>query len=150
MVSLPNSGQPTTTGLRPVQIAASVVAVSSDHVYRADRERALQDAIEIVLRGAGFRVEREFRLNDRDGPDFLVDKCVAVEVKMRASGSDPVMLETLDVKSMQADLPIDGAGDGVAQLSPEAMTPERYEQIRRLASRFMERADRGLTARRTA
>ena len=148
MVSLPNSGQPTTTGLRPVQIAESVVAVLSDHVYRADRERALQDAIEIVLRGAGFRVEREFRLNDRDCPDFV--KCVAVEVKMRASGSDPVMLETLDVKSMQADLLIDGAGDGVAQMPPEAMTPERYEQIRRLASRFLERADRGLTARRTA
>ena len=64
MVSLPNSGQPTTTGLRPVQITESVEAVLSDHVYRADRERALQDAIEIVLRGAGFRVEREFRLND--------------------------------------------------------------------------------------
>jgi hypothetical protein len=65
-------------------------------------------------------------------------------------GSDPVMLETLDVKSMQADLLIQGAGDGVAQLPPEAISPERYEQIRRLAARFMERADRGLTARRSA
>ena len=65
-------------------------------------------------------------------------------------GSDPVMLETLDVKSMQADLLIDGAGDGVTQLPPEAMTPERYEQIRRLAARLLQRADRGLTARRTA
>jgi hypothetical protein len=70
-----------------VQIAERVVAALSDRVYRAARERALQDAIETVLRGAGFRVEREFRLNDRDRPDFLVDKCVAVEVKMRASGS---------------------------------------------------------------
>ena len=87
MVSIPSSGQPTTTGLRPVQIAERVVAALSDHVYRAARERALQDAIEIVLRGAGFRVEREFRLSDRDRPDFLVDRCVAVEVKMRASGS---------------------------------------------------------------
>jgi hypothetical protein len=65
-------------------------------------------------------------------------------------GSDPVMLETLDVKSMQADLLIQGPGDGVAQLPPEAMTPERYAQIRRLAARFLERADRGLTARRRA
>jgi hypothetical protein len=70
-----------------VQIAERVVAALSDRVYRAARERALQDAIEAVLCGAGFRVEREFRLNDRDRPDFLVDECVAVEVKMRASGS---------------------------------------------------------------
>lgn len=70
-----------------MQVAESVVAALSDHVYRAARECALQDAIDIVLRGAGFRVEREFRLSDRDRPDFLVDRCVAVEVKMRASGS---------------------------------------------------------------
>ena len=86
MVSIPSPGQPT-TGQRPVQIAESVVAALSDHVYRAARERALQDAIEQVLRGAGFRVEREFRLGDRDRPDVLVARCVAVEVKMRASGS---------------------------------------------------------------
>lgn len=86
MVSVPSSGQPVARP-RPVQIAESVVAVLSDHVYRAERERALQDAIETVLRGAGFRVEREVRLSDRDRPDFLVERCVAVEVKMRASGS---------------------------------------------------------------
>ena len=47
----------------------------------------MQDGIEIVLGGCGFRVEREFRLSERDRPDFLVEGCVAVEVKMRASGS---------------------------------------------------------------
>jgi hypothetical protein len=51
---MPSSGQTTSTGLRPVQNAERVVAALSDHVYRAARERALQDAIEIVLRGAGF------------------------------------------------------------------------------------------------
>ena len=60
------------------------------------------------------------------------------------------MLETLDVKSMQSVGLIEGRGDSAAQTVPEAMTPERYEQIRRLASRFLERADRGLTARRSA
>ena len=65
-------------------------------------------------------------------------------------GSDPIMLETLDVKSMQSVGLIEGRGDSAAQTVPEAMTPERYEQIRRLASRFLERADRGLTARRSA
>ena len=86
-MSIPSPGAEPVTRPRPVQIAESVVAALSDHVYRAARERALQDAIETVLRGKGFRVEREFRLNDRDRPDFVVDRCVAVEVKMRASGS---------------------------------------------------------------
>jgi hypothetical protein len=65
-------------------------------------------------------------------------------------GSDPIMLETLDVKRMQSVGLIEGRGDPAAQAVPEAMTAERYEQIRRLASRFVEQADRGLTARRTA
>lgn len=86
MVSPPSPGQPT-AGPRPVQIAEHAAAALSGHVYRAARERALQDAIEAVLRGAGLRVEREFRLSARDRPDFLVERCVAVEVKMRASGS---------------------------------------------------------------
>lgn len=37
-------------------------------------------------------------------------------------GSDPVLLETLDVKSMQADGLITGAGDGVAKSVPQGMT----------------------------
>ncbi|MCC5582251.1 DEAD/DEAH box helicase, partial [Microtetraspora sp. AC03309] len=43
-------------------------------------------------------------------------------------GSDPILLETLDVKSMQADGLITGTGDGVAKSVPQGMTPERYEQ----------------------
>jgi hypothetical protein len=65
-------------------------------------------------------------------------------------GSDPIMLETLDVKRMQSVGLIEGRGDLAAQAVPEAMTAARYEQIRRLASRFLEGADRGLTARRSA
>ncbi|QNJ90026.1 hypothetical protein HZU40_00045 (plasmid) [Mycolicibacterium fluoranthenivorans] len=84
---MPSPGARSDRGPRPVQIAERVVVALSDHVYRAARERAFQDAIETVLRGRGFRVEREFRLSDRDRPDFLVDRCVAVEVKMRAGGS---------------------------------------------------------------
>ena len=41
-------------------------------------------------------------------------------------GSDPVMLETLDVKSMQSQGLIEGGADGAAQPPPEKMTPERY------------------------
>jgi hypothetical protein len=65
-------------------------------------------------------------------------------------GSDPVMLETLDVKSMQSQGLIEGGADDAAQPPPEQMTPERYAQIKRLAFRVVAQADRGLTARRTA
>lgn len=78
---------PSITDPVAVAIAERVVALLADRVYRAPRERQLQDGIEIVLGGSGFRVEREFRLSERDRPDFLVEGCVAVEVKMRASGS---------------------------------------------------------------
>ncbi len=71
----------------PVAVAERVVALLVDRVYRAPRERDLQDGIEHVLGGSGFRVEREFRLSPRDRPDFMIEGCVAVEVKMRASGS---------------------------------------------------------------
>lgn len=68
-------------------IAEHIVAALGARVYRAAREIALQDGIEQVLRESRFRVEREFRLSKRDRPDFLINGCVAVEVKMRASGS---------------------------------------------------------------
>jgi hypothetical protein len=71
-------------------IADHVVAVLGRRVYRAAREIALQDGIETVLREHDFRVAREFQLDKRDRPDFLIDGCVAIEVKMRASGS-PVL-----------------------------------------------------------
>ncbi len=70
-----------------VRVANRVVAALGERVYRAARERELQDGIETVLREHDFRVEREFRLSDRDRPDFLIDGSVAVEVKMRASGA---------------------------------------------------------------
>ena len=70
-----------------VRVANRVVAALGERVYRAARERELQDGIETVLRENNFRVEREFRLSDRDRPDFLVNDAVAIEVKMRASGS---------------------------------------------------------------
>lgn len=76
---------PSTTD--PVAIAEHVVTLLIDRVYSAPCERELQDGIEHVLRDGGLKVEREFRLSERDRPDFLVEGCVAVEVKMRASGS---------------------------------------------------------------
>lgn len=68
-------------------LADRIVAALSGRIYRAAREVALQDGIEQVLRENRFRVEREFRLSPRDRPDFLIEGCVAVEVKMRARGS---------------------------------------------------------------
>lgn len=65
-------------------------------------------------------------------------------------GSDPILLETLDVKSMQADGLITGTGDGVAKSMPQGMTPERYEQIKRLAAQVVQRADQPMAVRRTA
>ena len=44
-MSIPSPERPVTRP-RPVQIAESVVAALSDHVYRPARERVLQDAIE--------------------------------------------------------------------------------------------------------
>lgn len=70
-----------------VAIADHVVAVLGRRIYRAARETALQDGIEQVLQEHAFRVQREFRLTSCDRPDFLIDGCVVVEVKMRASGS---------------------------------------------------------------
>lgn len=71
----------------PVVIAERVVAVLGERIYRASREVELQNGVELVLREAGFSVEREFRLSAQERPDFLVQGCVAVELKMRASGS---------------------------------------------------------------
>lgn len=65
-------------------------------------------------------------------------------------GSDPVMLETLDIKTLQADALITGVGDGVSKAAPDRMTPERYEQIRRLAAHVVELADQPLAVGRTA
>lgn len=65
-------------------------------------------------------------------------------------GSDPILLETLDVKSMQADGLITGTGDGVAKSMPQGMTPERYEQIQRLAAHVVQRAAQPMAVRRTA
>lgn len=63
-------------------------------------------------------------------------------------GSDPAMLETLDIKAMQAHGLIEGGSDEVVAAAPKEMTPERYEQIRRSAARFLAQTDRA--ARRTA
>nr|WP_241479816.1 DEAD/DEAH box helicase [Mycolicibacterium neoaurum] len=63
-------------------------------------------------------------------------------------GSDPAMLETLDIKDMQAHGLIEGGDAGAVAAAPKQMTPERYEQIRRMAARFLAQSDRA--ARRTA
>ncbi len=70
-----------------VAIAERIVAVLRERIYRASREVELQNGVEQVLRESGFAVERECRLSARERPDFLVEGCVVVELKMRASGS---------------------------------------------------------------
>lgn len=66
-------------------------------------------------------------------------------------GSDPVMLETLDIKSLQAAGLITGtARGGVVKAAPVAMTPEKYDQIRRLAAQVVEQVDQQSAPRRTA
>ncbi len=65
-------------------------------------------------------------------------------------GSDPAMLETLDVKSMQAEGLIRGTDEDAVRKPPERMTPERYEQIKRVAAQFLTTVDRGAAARRSA
>ena len=71
----------------------AALAVVIDEAFRTHRpqipsERSLCDAIEVVLRGHPF--EREFRLTDRDRPDFVVGlvPLVAVEVKVKGSLAD--------------------------------------------------------------
>ncbi len=65
-------------------------------------------------------------------------------------GSDPVMLETLDLKKMQYDLLIQGVDDDAAQAPPERMTGERDDQIRRMAAQYLHRAGGADMPRRTA
>lgn len=73
-------------------------------------------------------------------------------------GSDPVILEMLDIKSMQAsgllgggDGPADRAGSESAEaVTPERMTPQRYEQIRRLAAHVVAQIDQAPAHRRSA
>ena len=45
-------------------------------------EKELQDGLEQVLAGAGFKVEREVTLGPGDVVDFLVEPGIAVEVKI--------------------------------------------------------------------
>ncbi|MDO2396064.1 DEAD/DEAH box helicase [Mycobacterium avium subsp. hominissuis] len=65
-------------------------------------------------------------------------------------GSDPVMLETLDLKKMQYDLLIQGVDEGQAQAPPERMTGERYDQIRRMAAQYLRQTSSAEPIRRTA
>jgi Leu/Phe-tRNA-protein transferase len=62
------SPERTVTRTRPVQIAESVVTALSDHVYRADRERALRDAIERCAQHprSVHRRERRFSLQTNE------------------------------------------------------------------------------------
>ena len=64
-------------------------------------------------------------------------------------GSDPVMLEALDVKSMQAQGLIEG-GEQASVAAPERVTPERYDQIKRVAARYLHAVSRDVPVGRTA
>lgn len=59
-----------------------VVRVLRDHIFVGDEKR-IQGRIETIFAGAGLEFEREFRLSERDRPDFFVGGRIAVEVKLK-------------------------------------------------------------------
>jgi hypothetical protein len=48
-------------------------------------ERELQDGIEEVLKKSGVVYQRENALSAPDRPDFMVDRAIAIEVKIKGS-----------------------------------------------------------------
>lgn len=70
-----------------LRTADDVTKLLEQFIFRGSSERDIQDVIERVLIEGGMAVQREFRLSQRDIPDFLIAGSVVVEVKMRASGS---------------------------------------------------------------
>lgn len=67
------------------------------------------------------------------------------------SGSDPVMLETLDLKQLQASGILDPvSGDADGDMSPVEQHVERYEQIKRIAADLLAADASGAPSRRSA
>lgn len=57
--------------------------------FRYQSETELQDAIEFAFKTAYISNDREFRLNERDCPDFFCASTgLAIEVKIKGSASD--------------------------------------------------------------
>lgn len=46
-------------------------------------EKCAQADIETALGASGFKFAREVRLSKYDIPDFIIDECIALEVKLR-------------------------------------------------------------------
>jgi hypothetical protein len=60
--------------------------ILSYNFYPQD-EKELQDKIEEIFKNEKVKYEREYRLSNKDIPDFMVDGCIAAEVKI-AGGMD--------------------------------------------------------------
>lgn len=72
----------------PAALSTLILDAFTARPPQIPNERALCDAVERVLRGHPF--EREFPLNARDRPDFVVGlvPLVAIEVKVKGSLAD--------------------------------------------------------------
>ena len=73
--------------MTPATLATQLYAALAERRPQIPSERALCDAIDRVLFGLGYTFEREFHLDARDRPDFVVGlvPVVAIEVKVKGS-----------------------------------------------------------------
>lgn len=55
--------------------------------YNFNDEKSLQDGMEVVLIKAGMQYRREFHVNRKDRPDFMLSGGLAIEVKIKGSQS---------------------------------------------------------------
>lgn len=71
----------------PAKLGELLYAALEAHRPAAYSERALCDGIERAILGLGLTFEREFALNGRDRPDFMVGRApvIAIEVKIKGS-----------------------------------------------------------------
>jgi hypothetical protein len=77
------------SGVAAVTTLAAITDLlrSESRSYRWSQEKDLQDAVEMVLNGAGFDHTRECRLGEGDRIDFLVGD-IGIETKIRSGLSE--------------------------------------------------------------
>lgn len=64
---------------------SSITSALENKRFRFSSEDDLQKGIEITLQQAGLPYEREKVLSSRDRPDFVVDQCFAIEIKIKGT-----------------------------------------------------------------
>lgn len=69
----------------PAATTEAVTAAIAAFIHRGTDEYRIQASVARVLTAAGIPFQTEFALSATDRVDFLVDGCVAVEVKVRGS-----------------------------------------------------------------